>query len=91
MYSRGGFCILSFLITVALFYALVPGVLVTIPGGNASRMTNTLVHGVVFALVMWLVRKLVKQFKGHGPAPKAAMPPPAMAPPAVQAPVVSRK
>ena len=90
MYSRGCFCILSFLITVALFYALVPGVLVTIPGGNASRMTNTLVHGVVFALVMWIVRKLVKQFKGASPKPSA--PPPSMqAPPVVQAPMVSRK
>ena len=46
--------LISRLITVALFVAFVPGVLVTLPKGG-SRKTVLLVHGILFALTIHFV------------------------------------
>ena len=45
---------INLLIKSALFIALVPGVLVRIPQG-ASHLTQALVHGVVFAVLNWVL------------------------------------
>ena len=48
-----------------LFYALTPGVLVSLPPG-ASRMTVNLTHAVVFGVVWALTNKMVwKVVGGH--------------------------
>ena len=72
----GGFCIVTFVVTVALFYALVPGVLLTLPGGNSSRVTTTLVHAAIFALVSQVVHKLMKSVMGPRHGTHAVAPPP---------------
>ena len=41
-----------------LFYALVPGILVSIPAGG-DKMTKAAVHAVVFAIVYQLTHKWV--------------------------------
>ena len=46
------------LYAAVLFYALTPGVLVSLPPG-ASRMTVNLTHAVVFGLVLALTHKTV--------------------------------
>ena len=45
---------------VALFVALTPGVLLTLPKGG-SKLTVAVVHGVVFAIVLQLTKKYVMQ------------------------------
>ena len=45
---------INILIKSALFIALVPGVLVRIPQGS-SYLTQALVHGVVFAVLNWVL------------------------------------
>jgi hypothetical protein len=48
-----------------LFYALTPGVLVSLPPG-ASRMTVNLTHAVVFGVVWALTHKMAwKAVGGH--------------------------
>jgi len=49
----------KFLFLVALFYFLIPGVLLRLPPGG-STMTVNLTHAVVFALVSTFAWKLVK-------------------------------
>ena len=44
-----------------LFFALVPGVLVSLPSPSSSLMTKAAVHAVVFALVWCLARKMLRQ------------------------------
>jgi len=46
------------LYAAVLFYALTPGVLVSLPPG-ASRMTVNLTHAVVFGVVFVLTQKMV--------------------------------
>jgi hypothetical protein len=53
------------LYAAVLFYALTPGVLVSLPPG-ASRMTVNLTHAVVFGVVWALTNKMVwKVVGGH--------------------------
>ena len=48
-----------------LFYALIPGVLVSLPPG-ASRMTVNLTHAAVFGVAWMLTHKMVwKMLGGH--------------------------
>jgi hypothetical protein len=42
-----------------LFFALVPGVLVSLPSPSSSLQMKAAVHAVVFALVWYLTHKLV--------------------------------
>ena len=44
---------------VALFVALTPGVLLRLPPGG-SKLTVALVHGVVFAVVLYLSKGFVR-------------------------------
>lgn len=54
----------NLLIKSALFVALVPGVLLRIPQGS-SLLTQSLVHGVVFAVVNWFVYMyIIKNIEG---------------------------
>jgi hypothetical protein len=58
------------LISAVLFYAFVPGVLVTLPKG-ASHKTTLLVHAVLFAVTTGLVMHLYRAhffefFGNHG-------------------------
>lgn len=54
----------NLLIKSALFVALVPGVLLRIPQG-ASLLTQSLVHGLVFAVVNWFVYMyVIKNIEG---------------------------
>ena len=50
-----------FLILVALFVALTPGVLVYLPP-KANKLTTALTHGVIFALLWTLLHKPLWQF-----------------------------
>ena len=50
--------ILMSLFIAALFVALTPGILLTIPKG-CSKMTVAVVHGLVFAVVLQLTYKMV--------------------------------
>ena len=50
--------LLNLLIKSALFIALVPGVLLRIPQGG-SLLTQSLVHGAVFAVTNWILYKYV--------------------------------
>ena len=47
------------LITIALFYLLTPGILVTLPPGG-SKQTVALTHAVVFAVVSKFVWMFIK-------------------------------
>ena len=48
-----------------LFFALVPGVLLSLPSPSASLQMKAGVHAVVFALVWCLTHKLVARSLGH--------------------------
>ena len=50
---------LMFAFVVALFVALTPGVLLRLPPGG-SKLTVALVHGVVFAVVLYLSKCFVR-------------------------------
>jgi hypothetical protein len=50
---------LMFAFVVALFVALTPGVLLRLPPGG-SKLTVALVHGVVFAVVLYLSKGFVR-------------------------------
>ena len=47
-----------------LFFALVPGVLVSLPSPTASLQTKAAIHAVVFMLVWLLTKKFVKRTLG---------------------------
>lgn len=49
------------LFVAALFVALTPGVLVTLPS-KGSKLTSAVVHGLIFAVVYHLTRKAVSHF-----------------------------
>jgi hypothetical protein len=48
-----------------LFFALVPGVLVSLPSPSASLQMKAGVHAVVFALVWCLTHKMVASTLGR--------------------------
>ena len=50
--------LLMSLFVAALFVALTPGVLLTLPKGG-SKLTVAVVHGLVFAVVFQLTHKMV--------------------------------
>jgi hypothetical protein len=50
--------------TAALFYALVPGVLVRLPPGG-SKTTTLAVHAALFALVLHFTRHLAESYLGR--------------------------
>jgi hypothetical protein len=50
---------LMFAFVVTLFVALTPGVLLRLPPGG-SKLTVALVHGVVFAVVLYLTKGFVR-------------------------------
>lgn len=45
------------IVTTALFIALSPGMLLTLPGGKGTNPTAVLIHSLVFAVVFALLRK----------------------------------
>lgn len=49
---------MSMLVTVALFVALTPGVLVTLPP-KSSKLVVAVVHGVLFAVLCPVVHRLL--------------------------------
>jgi len=57
-YSINRMMFLMSLYVAALFVALTPGVLLSLPKGG-SRVTQAAVHGLVFALVFHLTYKMV--------------------------------
>jgi len=52
------------LITVGLFFALTPGVLLTLPVGN--KFAVALAHGVVYVVIVYLLKSMdyMEGFKG---------------------------
>jgi hypothetical protein len=50
--------------TAALFYALVPGVLVRLPPGG-SKTTTLAVHAAIFALVLHFTRHIAESYLGR--------------------------
>jgi hypothetical protein len=57
-------------VAAVLFYAFVPGVLVTLPP-KSSQMTVLVVHSVLFAVVLHYALKYVRHYEyfgNHGPA-----------------------
>jgi hypothetical protein len=50
--------------TAALFYALVPGVLVRLPPGGSKTVTLA-VHAALFALVLNLTRRTAESYLGR--------------------------
>jgi hypothetical protein len=44
------------LVTVALFFALTPGILLTLPLGN--KFAVALAHGVVFLIILYLLNSM---------------------------------
>jgi hypothetical protein len=63
------------LVVAALFVALTPGVLLTLPKGG-KKITVAVVHGVVFAIVLCLVNKYVSRVSLEGFQWKVFVPPP---------------
>ena len=58
------------LLAAVLFYAFIPGVLVTLPP-KSSHMTVLIVHSILFAVVLHYAMKYVRQYEyfgNHGPA-----------------------
>ena len=53
------------LYVVALFVALTPGVLLTLPKGG-SKLTVAVVHGLVFATVLYFTYRTVKRLTYEG-------------------------
>lgn len=49
--------IVSLILSALIFYAFVPGVLVTLPSGRSSKTTILLTHAVLFALVTSMVMR----------------------------------
>ena len=47
------------LFVAALFALLTPGVLLSLPSGRSSVVTQAVVHGLVFAVVYYLTHKMV--------------------------------
>ena len=45
------------LVSAAVFIAFVPGVLVTLPSTSSSQWTIWIVHGLLFALLHWVVQR----------------------------------
>ena len=59
-----------FLVAAVLFYAFIPGVLVTLPP-KGSLMTVRVVHALLFAVVLYCAMKYVRQYEhygNHGPS-----------------------
>jgi hypothetical protein len=58
------------LVAAALFYAFVPGVLVTLPSKSSSKNVVMLVHAVLFAVVLHYVMKHCRYeyYGNHGPS-----------------------
>lgn len=57
-------------VAAILFYAFVPGVLVTLPP-KSSHMTVLVVHSILFAVVLHYAMKYVRRYEyfgNHGPA-----------------------
>jgi hypothetical protein len=52
--------LLKLLFVAALFFVLVPGVVVSLPPG-ASHLTQSAVHAVVFAVVLTFAWKALKK------------------------------
>jgi len=58
------------LLAAVVFYAFIPGVLVTLPS-KGSKLTINVVHALLFSVTMYYLMKVVKQydyFGNHGPA-----------------------
>lgn len=55
---------LMIIFTAALFYALVPGVLVRLPPG-CSKMVVTATHAAIFALVLHFTRQIAESYLGR--------------------------
>ena len=75
--------LISSLLSVALFYAFVPGVLVTLPSKNSSKATVLLTHAALFAIVSSVVMRyywknikgFMESFGNYGPTcPKGTVP-----------------
>ncbi len=75
--------IISSILSVALFYAFVPGVLVTLPNKSSGKATVLITHAVLFALTTsfvmryyWMnVRGFIESFGNYGPTcPKGSVP-----------------
>lgn len=66
---------INLLIKSALFIALVPGVLLRIPS-QGSHLTQALVHGVVFAVVNWvLYMYVIRGIEGFDMPDSKVLPP----------------
>lgn len=67
--------IVSSILSVVLFYAFVPGVLVTLPNKSSGKATVLITHAVLFALVTsfvmryyWTnIRGYIESFGNYGP------------------------
>ena len=51
----------NILVPVVLFIVLTPGLLLALPPG-ASKLVQTLTHGVVFGAVYWTLRSVFPQY-----------------------------
>ena len=56
--------LIKYLVMAILFALLSPGVLLWLPVG-ASRKVAAIVHGLVFALVWYLVHEFVERIEGN--------------------------
>ena len=56
-------------VAAVLFYAFIPGVLVTLPP-KASQMTVHVVHAILFSVVLYYAMKYIRyeHYGNHGPA-----------------------
>ena len=55
------------LYATVLFYLLNPGVLVTLPSVRSSKMVATLVHSIVFFLLLYFTYAFVYRMFNHYP------------------------
>lgn len=68
--------IVSLVLSALLFYAFVPGVLITLPSAGSSKLHILLTHAVLFSIVTSLVMKYywhnirgyMEKFGNYGPA-----------------------
>lgn len=51
--------ILMTILALALFFALTPGVLTTLPSAASPLYTVAAVHGLIFVIVFYIIKKII--------------------------------
>ena len=71
--------LVAFFFLIALFVVLTPGVFLTLPKKSVSKWVIALTHGVIFAIVWFIIHKPITQLhlnlEGNTSGPAVVVPP----------------